>query len=167
MCVKCKYTKCRLVGFVFGSYLGWFKNLIYLGLLNGCGLLFFFVEFIIWAWLNTDWADSFVRHGLSGLKFLDWAVVILKILGPSKTGHPAQYHPLMNRVCQQLNYNQVGVCWHYCFVGFCFFGKFGLKTVKLLCLCSKCETIFWYSLYDRMHGYGNKYDIVTWYFLKK
>ena len=61
---------------------------MYLGLLNGCGLLFFFVEFIIWAWLNTDWADSFVRHGLSGLKFLDWAVVILKILGPSKTGSP-------------------------------------------------------------------------------
>ena len=81
-----------------------------------------------------------------------------KILGPSKTGPPG---PISSSDESGVSTTELQPGRGLLFRWFCFFGKFGLKTVKLLCLCSKCETIFWYSLYDRMHGYGNKYDIVT------
>lgn len=129
MCVKCKYTKCRLVGFIFGSYLGWFKNLMYLGLLSGCGLLLFLLNLLFG--LGLIRTGPIVLLGFSvliwirvGLAWAKWVKVFglgcsyLKIPWAIKDGDTRpNSHPLMNRVCQQLNYNQVEVC---CFVGFVF-----------------------------------------------
>ena len=134
--------KCNLWNF-WGQkwFLGWFKNLMYLGLLTlqkkkeWVWTIVVFVEFIIWARLNSDWADSFcwassvliwIRVGLAWAK---WVKVFglgcsyLKTPWAIKDGATRpNSHLLMNRVCQQLNYNQVGVC---CFVGFVFLVSLG------------------------------------------
>ena len=99
-----------------------------------------------------------------------WAIRILMRVGCSylknTLGHPTRAtqpnsHPLMNQVCQRLSKNQVGFVVSLVFV----FGEFGLKTVRLLCLCMRmwnniwvlwilCVWVVWYN------GYFRSMDII-------